>query len=222
MTEPTTERKRRKRTRSAGKAMEPTGSHLPAARDLASDQVAVKLAGRSIARAMADQALSPTTRNAHLAASLAAGSFAGPPAAATESSTYVGERCADVRDGNLDALTDTLVAQMVTLDALFTDTLRRAANNLSQYPAAADRFMNMALKAQANCRTTAETVARIKRDGKQTVKVVHVHEGGQAVVADTINSGQREGVPHGNFDQCHRQAAHACVEALRSADPARD
>ncbi len=79
--------------------------------------------------------------------------------------------------------------------------------------------MNLAFKAQAGCRTTAETLARIKRDGKQTVKVVHVHEGGQAVVADTFNHGQG-GVSGEKTEQAHEQSSPSA--ALPGPDPERD
>lgn len=82
-----------------------------------------------------------------------------------------------------------LTAQALTLDAMFTEYGRRAMANLGDYPDAVERYTNLASKAQAQCRTTIETLARVKRGGKQTVKVVHVHEGAQAVVTDTFNHG---------------------------------
>jgi hypothetical protein len=38
-----------------------------------------------------------------------------------------------------------------------------------------------------------EALAKIRRKGEQTVKVVHVYPGGQAVVAETINQGGANG-----------------------------
>ncbi|OYU35259.1 MAG: hypothetical protein CFE35_09710 [Novosphingobium sp. PASSN1] len=43
------------------------------------------------------------------------------------------------------------------------------------------RYMRLALKAQAACRSTLEALARLHQPREQTVKHVHVSEGGQAV-----------------------------------------
>ena len=135
----------------------------------------------------------------------------------------VTESCDEVRAGNLNSVTDMLAAQMVSLDTLFTLCVSRAGANMGQHPQAVDRYFGIALKAQAACRTTAETLARIKRGGKQTVKVVHVHEGGQAVVADTVNHGTTGGSPgeEARSDgQPHGKGAFRA--ALPSPDPTRN
>src|SRR3546814_12316427 len=71
---------------------------------------------------------------------------------------------------------------------------RRSGNNMGHYPDAADRYMRLALKAQAACRSTLEALARLHQPREQTVKHVHVNEGGQAVVADHFHqhTGDRE------------------------------
>lgn len=78
-------------------------------------------------------------------------------------------------------------SQAISLDALFTELARRSGNNMGQYPDAADRYMRLALKAQAACRSTLEALARLHQPREQTVKHVHVNEGGQAVVADQFH-----------------------------------
>lgn len=85
-------------------------------------------------------------------------------------------------------------SQAISLDALFTDMARRSGNNMGRYPDAADRYMRLALKAQAACRSTLEALARLHQPREQTVKHVHVNEGGQAVVADHFHqqTGDRE------------------------------
>lgn len=110
-----------------------------------------------------------------------------------------------VRDGDLNDLTDVLTTQAHVMDAMFTEFTRRAMMNMGEYPQAMDRYMNLALKAQNQCRTATETLARIKRGGKQTVKVVHVHEGGQAVVADNFNSGGQRGQFKRESEPVHEQ-----------------
>lgn len=56
--------------------------------------------------------------------------------------------------------------------------------NLGEYPQAMERYTRLALKAQGNCRATLEALAKLHQPREQTVKHVHVNEGGQAVVAD--------------------------------------
>jgi hypothetical protein len=48
-------------------------------------------------------------------------------------------------------------------------------------------FGNLANKFMRTFTAQAEALAKIRRGGEQVVKYVHVHEGGQAVVAGTIN-----------------------------------
>ena len=50
-------------------------------------------------------------------------------------------------------------------------------------------FGNLATKLLRTYVSQIETLAKLRRKGEQTVKVVHVYPGGQAVVADTFNSG---------------------------------
>ena len=108
------------------------------------------------------------------------------------------------------------MAQALTLDSIFTNMANRAAINASQYPQASERYLRMALKAQANSRATMEALARMHQPREQTVKHVTVHEGGQAVVADTFHT--HPGGRHGNYeDQPHDQGASGT--ALPSANP---
>jgi len=128
--------------------------------------------------------------------------------------------CDKARKGSEDLTADILLSQAVTLDATFTDMLRRAGRNFGEYPEAAERYMRMAMKAQANCRVTLEALTKVQRGGEQIVKHVHVdNRGGQAVIAETINAG---GQPNGRYvDQCQATGAGAAciIAALPGADP---
>jgi hypothetical protein len=139
-----------------------------------------------------------------------------------ETLKIVAGMCGKVRSGNLDDLTDMLTAQALTLDSMFTEYSRRAILNVGEYPEAADRYTNLAAKAQSQCRTTVETLARVKRGGKQTVTVVHVNDGGQAIVADTFNQGGPGGPGAGNTDQCHAAGPAGASASLPSPDALRD
>lgn len=80
-----------------------------------------------------------------------------------------------------------LAAQTITLDAIFSEFARRSANNAGQHIEAAERYMRLALKAQSNCRATLEALAKLHQPREQTVRHVHVNEGGQAVIADQFH-----------------------------------
>jgi hypothetical protein len=63
-------------------------------------------------------------------------------------------------------------------------------------------FGNLANKFMRTFTAQSEALAKLRRGGEQIVKYVHVHEGGQAVVAGTINQtggrqiGKIDGQPH--------------------------
>jgi hypothetical protein len=67
-----------------------------------------------------------------------------------------------VNGGNLQAAEQTLTAQAVSLNAIYTELARRAAMNMGQYPDAFERYMRLAFKAQSQCRVTLETLSAIK------------------------------------------------------------
>ncbi|KEO87820.1 hypothetical protein EH30_00120 [Erythrobacter sp. JL475] len=103
------------------------------------------------------------------------------------STAVFGDAMARAREGDKSLASDILAAQAVTLDTMFTELARRSAVNMGEYLDASERYMRLALKAQANCRTTLEALAKLHQPREQTVKHVHVNEGGQAVVADQFH-----------------------------------
>ena len=96
--------------------------------------------------------------------------------------------------GDLAIASRLLTSQAITLDAMFTELARRTALNMGEYIGAAESYGRLALKAQSNCRATVEALAKLHQPREQTVKHVHVNEGGQAVVADQFHQhpGSRE------------------------------
>jgi hypothetical protein len=124
------------------------------------------------------------------------------------------------RTGDMREASDMLLAQALTLDGIFTEMARRAAGNMGQYLDATERYMRMALKAQAQSRATLQALADLHRPREQIVKHVTVNEGGQAVVADQFHSHNRGGSSERPADQPHAQGAHGT--ALPGPDAARD
>ena len=94
----------------------------------------------------------------------------------------------NVRNGDLSLISRLLTAQALSLDAMFTDLAHSAAINRSEYPHAFDRYMRLALKAQSASRATIDALAKLHQPREQTVRHVHVNEGGQAVVADHFHN----------------------------------
>ena len=120
--------------------------------------------------------------------------------------------------GDLSTLTKTLVGQAATLDTTFTELLRRSYANMGEHNEAAERYMRLALKAQAGCRATIEAISKLQRPHEQVVKHVHVNEGAQAIVADQFHHhtpgatqiGKTASQPHALSG-----STHACGTPLR-------
>ena len=106
-------------------------------------------------------------------------------------------------EGDLALATELLVAQALSLDAMFAELARRSAVNFGDYPLAAERYARLAFKAQANSRAAIEALAKLHQPREQVVRHVHVNEGGQAVIADSIHhhgggkeNAEFDGQPH--------------------------
>ena len=80
----------------------------------------------------------------------------------TETLEEVVETIDKVRKGDLSGPEATLVSQAHSLNAIFSEFARRSALNMGEYIEACEKYMKLALKAQAQCRATIETLAAIK------------------------------------------------------------
>jgi hypothetical protein len=80
----------------------------------------------------------------------------------TESAGVMREKASAVQAGNLAGLEETLTAQAVALDAIFNEMARRAALNMGEYINAAETYLRLGLKAQAQCRATLQTLFEMK------------------------------------------------------------
>ena len=125
-------------------------------------------------------------------------------------------------NGDLAFASRLLSAQAVTLDNIFTEMARRMAINMAEYLGATETYARIALKAQAQSRATLEALAKLHQPREQTVRHVHVNEGGQAVIADQFHhhTGGQENAE--NADQCQATGAAGPSAALPSPDPLRD
>lgn len=92
------------------------------------------------------------------------------------------EQAKKVINGDLSRLERTLTAQALALDAMFNNFARRAALNIGEYIQAADTYARLAMKAQAQCRATIETIAEIKQPRAVAfVKQANIAHGHQQV-----------------------------------------
>ena len=105
--------------------------------------------------------------------------------------------------GDLAFASRLLAAQAMTLDNIFAETARRMALNMGEHLAAMEIYARVALKAQTNSRATIEALAKLHQPREQTVRHVHVNEGGQAVIAEQFHhhtggpeNGQSDEQPH--------------------------
>jgi hypothetical protein len=107
--------------------------------------------------------------------------------------TEIGDKAAK---GDLAFVSRMLAAQAVTLDNIFAEMIRRMALNMGDYLGPTETYARIALKAQANSRATLEALTKLHQPREQTVRHVHVNEGGQAVIADQFHhhtGGQENG-----------------------------
>lgn len=89
--------------------------------------------------------------------------------------------------GPTDELEATMALQMVAANESALTFFRRAAR--SEYIEHTSAYSNMANKAMRSFALHAEALAKLRRGGEQVVKHVHVNEGGQAVIANTVTTG---------------------------------
>ncbi len=149
--------------------------------------------GKSRARRIAEFALDPTLRNAHAAKTFASGSIEGVEVG--ECHKVLMGMVARAKGGDLSELEANLAAQAVTLDAMFTELTRRAAMNMGTHLGVTETYLRLAMKAQAQCRTTVETLAEIKNPRAvafvRQANIAHGHQ--QVKNGEASSSGSTRG-----------------------------
>ncbi|MBK6297988.1 MAG: hypothetical protein IPF48_08470 [Sphingomonadales bacterium] len=137
---------------------------------------------------IADPALDPFIGAASTHAIFLKGSFG--PIDLTESFAGMSKIASKFEKGDHSEQRAMLIGQAIALNGIFTEFARRSAANMGEYVNAAERYMRLALKAQAQSRATIEALEGLARGGEQIIKHVHVdNRGGQAVIADSVQTG---------------------------------
>jgi len=85
-----------------------------------------------------------------------------------------------IQDGNMKPVEAMLYGQAMALQTIFTNLARRSAMNAGEYMDATDKYMRLALKAQAQCRATLETLSVVKNP-MPYIKQANIANGPQQV-----------------------------------------
>ena len=148
----------------------------------------VKREGENNGRTLARTLLDPVSRHASLSSAYADQVFGGDvQASITETASLLGDELNRTVGGDMTMATRILASQAISLDAIFTELARRSSANMGQHFEGMERYMRLALKAQSASRSTLEALARLHQPREQTVRHVHVNDGGQAVIADQFH-----------------------------------
>lgn len=128
------------------------------------------------------------------------------------------ERGSSAAKGELAFVSRALAAQSVTLDTIFTEMARRMAMNMGEFLPATETYARIALKAQAQSRATLEALAKLHQPREQTVRHVHVNEGGQAVIADQFHHHEGASENGKTIKQSNAAGAVGAISTLPSQD----
>lgn len=129
------------------------------------------------AQQLAEISLSATATNGILVHSFNERSLG--PTSLTETVERLREKIAKVHNGNLADLEETLTAQASSLNAIYCDLAKRAAQADTMFKLQV--FMRMSLKAQAQCARTIEVLAALKNPPVVFAKQANITSGPQQV-----------------------------------------
>ncbi len=157
-------------------------------------------------RQLANILMDPAVHSAATCVAFGTGAFGKTEI--TETLEEVLETIAKVRKGDLSGPEATLVSQAHSLNAIFSELARRSALNMGEYIAASETYMKLALKAQAQCRATIETLAAIKNPPVVFAKQANFANGPQQVNNGSLPLPRVDGnqdSPNKLLEQCHEQ-----------------
>ena len=128
------------------------------------------------------------------------------------------ERADRATSGDLGDVSGLLMAQALSLDSIFTEYARIALVNVSSNTEASERYMRLAMKAQSNSRATLDALSKLHQPREQTVRHVHVNDGGQAVIADKFHHHSGGQTNAQTTEQPHAAGTAGTSAALPSQD----
>ena len=167
--------------------------------------------GKSRERKLAEIQLLPTFLNTLTAQSFLK-SIAGE-VDLTEAVDVMREKSDKILAGDLNELESTLAAQVVSLNAIFTNLARRSASN--EYLSQMETFMRLALKAQSQCARTAEILAAIKNPPIVYAKQANIAQGHQQV-NNGVTPHSHAGKNKNSQNELLSEANNATLDARRT------
>jgi hypothetical protein len=135
--------------------------------------------GKSQERALADLVLDPAATGMSTSKTFAKGTFGETDI--TSLYLVIEEGIRAVRAGKMDGPEALLVSQANSLNLIYTELSRRAALNMGEYIQASERYMRLALKAQAQCRSTIEALVALKNPPVLYAKQANISAGHQQI-----------------------------------------
>ncbi len=147
--------------------------------------------------------MSPGLSNSYVATKFAKAQF-GKEVDLVSAVEVLSEVTKRVKSNDLSDVEATLVCQASTLNSMFCELSRRAANNMGEYIEASERYMRMALKAQNQCRMTLETLSNIKNPPIIYAKQANISNGPQQV-NNHPHAGENKNQPIKVLKQSHEQ-----------------
>jgi hypothetical protein len=93
----------------------------------------------------------------------------------------IGLRILEVTKGDMREPERMLMGQAMALQSIFANLANRAALNMGEHLDATERYMRLALKAQAQCRATLETLAILKNPPLVIARQANVTTGPQQI-----------------------------------------
>lgn len=146
--------------------------------------------------------------------------------ALTESLEALDAAIIAVQGGDLRGSEALLMAQAVTLNAIFANLALRAQVNVGQYLDTTERYMRLALKAQSQCRATLETLAVLKnppvfaRQANIANGPQQVNNAATAIAGATSRAEICEAAPNKLLVAGHERLERSTTEEARAGDPA--
>jgi hypothetical protein len=132
------------------------------------------------------------------------------------------DRAKAIRGNKLTSAEDLLTGQAAALHAIFLELTRRSGANLGEFIQAAETYMRLALKAQAQCRATLETLAAIKNPPVVYARQMNIATGHQQVnnSPGALRAGETAKAPNEvletQHDESKRLESGPAGEAIRT------
>lgn len=136
----------------------------------------------------------------------------------------IGLRILEVTKGDMREPERMLMGQAMALQTIFANLTNRAALNMGEHLDATDRYMRLALKAQAQCRATLETLAMLKNPPVVIARQANVTTGPQQInngMAAPSRAREIESQPNELLEANHGERMDTrAASATSGADPA--